>query len=43
LARFGRLDALINNAGIYRKLSFADGDESALDEVWAVNVKARSG
>ena len=40
LARFGRLDGLINNAGIYRKLSFADGDESLLDEVWAVNVKA---
>src|SRR5260221_3616926 len=40
LARFGRLDALINNAGIYRKLSFEAGDESVLDEVWAVNVKA---
>jgi NAD(P)-dependent dehydrogenase (short-subunit alcohol dehydrogenase family) len=40
LARFGRLDGLINNAGIYRKLSFAEGDESILDELWAVNVKA---
>jgi len=39
-APWGRLDALINNAGIYRKLSFAEGDESLLDEVWAVNVKA---
>jgi NAD(P)-dependent dehydrogenase (short-subunit alcohol dehydrogenase family) len=38
--RFGRLDALINNAGIMRPLSFKEGDESVLDELWAVNVKA---
>ena len=38
--RFGRLDALINNAGIMKPLSFAAGDESVLDELWAVNVKA---
>jgi NAD(P)-dependent dehydrogenase (short-subunit alcohol dehydrogenase family) len=38
--RFGRLDALINNAGIMKPLSFSDGDESVLDELWAVNVKA---
>lgn len=38
--RFGRLDALINNAGITKPLSFSAGDESALDELWAVNVKA---
>ena len=38
--RFGRLDALINNAGITKPLSFTSGDESALDELWAVNVKA---
>jgi NAD(P)-dependent dehydrogenase (short-subunit alcohol dehydrogenase family) len=38
--RFGRLDALINNAGITKPLSFKDGDESVLDELWAVNVKA---
>ncbi len=38
--RFGRLDALINNAGIIKPLSFSDGDESVLDELWAVNVKA---
>jgi NAD(P)-dependent dehydrogenase (short-subunit alcohol dehydrogenase family) len=37
--RFGRLDALINNAGIMKPLSFTAGDESALDELWAVNVK----
>jgi NAD(P)-dependent dehydrogenase (short-subunit alcohol dehydrogenase family) len=40
LARFGRIDALINNAGRTRPLSFDDGDESALDELWAINVKA---
>lgn len=38
--RLGRLDALINNAGIMKPLSFTTGDESALDELWAVNVKA---
>jgi NAD(P)-dependent dehydrogenase (short-subunit alcohol dehydrogenase family) len=40
LDRFGRLDALINNAGRIRPLSFAEGEESVLDELWAVNVKA---
>lgn len=40
VARFGRIDALINNAGIYRTMSLVDEDERALDEVWAVNVKA---
>ena len=38
--RFGRLDALINNAGITKPLSFTSGDESVLDELWTVNVKA---
>ena len=40
LDRFRRLDALINNAGRLKPLSFTEGDESALDELWAVNVKA---
>ena len=39
-ARFGRIDALINNAGILRSIDFETGDEAVLDEVWAVNVKA---
>ena len=39
-ARFGRIDALINNAGILRTIDFETGDEAVLDEVWAVNVKA---
>jgi NAD(P)-dependent dehydrogenase (short-subunit alcohol dehydrogenase family) len=40
VARFGRLDGLINNAGILRALDLRSGDESVLDEMWAVNVKA---
>jgi NAD(P)-dependent dehydrogenase (short-subunit alcohol dehydrogenase family) len=39
-ARFGRIDALINNAGILRPLDLRSGDEDVLDEMWAVNVKA---
>jgi len=38
--RFGRLDALINNAGILRPLDLRNGEEGVLDEMWAVNVKA---
>ena len=40
LEKFGRLDALINNAGIIKPLSFAEGSEDVLDDLWAVNVKA---
>jgi NAD(P)-dependent dehydrogenase (short-subunit alcohol dehydrogenase family) len=40
LRRFGRLDALINNAGVLRHVGFDDNDETALEEMWAVNVKA---
>ena len=39
LERFGRLDGLINNAGILRAIDLRSGDESVLDEMWAVNVK----
>ena len=39
-ARFERVDALINNAGILRQIDFEQGEESVLDEVWDVNVKA---
>lgn len=38
--RFGRIDGLVNNAGILRPLDFENGDEVVLDEIWAVNVKA---
>ncbi|MEL6205753.1 MAG: SDR family NAD(P)-dependent oxidoreductase [Pseudomonadota bacterium] len=37
---FGRLDALINNAGILRQVGFEGGTEEDLDDLWAVNVKA---
>ena len=37
---FGRIDGLVNNAGILRKVNFETGDEKDLDEMWAVNVKA---
>ncbi|MCX7684227.1 MAG: SDR family NAD(P)-dependent oxidoreductase [Acetobacteraceae bacterium] len=40
VARFGRLDALVNNAGVLRQVTFDEGDEQMLDEMWAVNVKA---
>ena len=40
LLRFGELHVLINNAGIWRQVNFDEGDEAALDELWAVNVKA---
>lgn len=40
VARFGRLDALVNNAGILRMVTFEEGDETDLDAMWQVNVKA---
>jgi len=38
--RFGRLDGLVNNAGISEDVSIESGDDEALDRMWAVNVKA---
>jgi NAD(P)-dependent dehydrogenase (short-subunit alcohol dehydrogenase family) len=38
--RFGRLDALVNNAGILRMVDFQKGTEQDLDDLWAINVKA---
>lgn len=40
IVRFGRIDALVNNAGILRMVDFTQGDEADLDALWAVNVKA---
>lgn len=40
LARFGRLDALVNNAGILRLHALDEYDETRLDEVLDVNLKA---
>ncbi len=38
--RFGRLDALVNNAGILYLHAFDDYDEARLDQVLEVNLKA---
>ena len=39
LERFGRIDALVNNAGIARLSTVEDESEDTLDEMWLVNVK----
>ena len=38
--RFGKIDALVNNAGILRMVDFEQGSEDDLDDLWAINVKA---
>lgn len=38
--KFGRIDGLINNAGILRMVRFDEGDEAAMTEMWNVNVMA---
>jgi NADP-dependent 3-hydroxy acid dehydrogenase YdfG len=40
VARFGRIDGLVNNAGISLTMSIRDADEAALDRIWAINCKA---
>ena len=39
VARFGRLDALVNVAGINTAYQIEEEDETALDQLWAINVK----
>jgi len=39
LERFGRLDGLVNNAGIAQSATILDPDEETLDRLWRVNVK----
>lgn len=39
LARFGRIDGLVNNAGVYISARIEDGAEADFDRLWAVNVK----
>jgi NAD(P)-dependent dehydrogenase (short-subunit alcohol dehydrogenase family) len=39
VARFGRLDGLVNAAGINPMANWADADEAPLDLMWRVNVK----
>src|SRR5258708_11509076 len=36
---FGRIDGLVNNAGISLKVGIEDDDEAAYDAMWEVNVK----
>ncbi|TKD52094.1 SDR family NAD(P)-dependent oxidoreductase [Sphingomonas baiyangensis] len=38
--RFGRIDALVNNAGVLTPFTLAEGSEAELDRHWEVNVKA---
>jgi len=38
--RFGRIDGLVNNAGMSKTMTIRDADEASLDEIWAVNCKA---
>lgn len=40
VARFGSVDVLINNAGVLDTAPLAQLTDTALDEMWAVNVKA---
>ncbi len=40
LDRYGRLDGLVNNAGITVPFTIEEGEEEELDRIWAVNVKA---
>ena len=40
VAQMGAPDALINNAGILRMVDFTRGEESDLDDLWNINVKA---
>ena len=40
IARFGRIDGLVNNAGISVPMTIRTANEKGLDEIWAVNCKA---
>ncbi|WP_186128863.1 SDR family NAD(P)-dependent oxidoreductase [Burkholderia gladioli] len=40
VARFGRIDVLVSNAGICRQIGFEDGTDALLDETLDINVKA---
>jgi NAD(P)-dependent dehydrogenase (short-subunit alcohol dehydrogenase family) len=39
-ARFGRIDGLVNNAGMHSTMTLLEPNEAELDAVWAVNCKA---
>ncbi len=39
LDKYGKLDGLVNNAGVYITARIEDGEEADFDRLWAVNVK----
>ena len=39
-SRFGRIDGLVNNAGMAIRVRIEDDKDTELDRMWAVNVKA---
>ncbi|MGX5732896.1 SDR family NAD(P)-dependent oxidoreductase [Bosea thiooxidans] len=38
-ARFGRIDGLVNNAGMHSAMTLRSPDEATLDAIWATNCK----
>ena len=40
VSRFGRIDGLVNNAGMVVRVRIEDEKDTELDRMWAVNVKA---
>ncbi len=40
LDRWGRIDALVNNAGATSEFTLETGEEAELDRLWAINCKA---
>ena len=40
IKHFGRIDVLINNAGVLHSIGLEDDSEELLDEMWEVNAKA---
>ncbi|ORE96193.1 putative dehydrogenase [Stappia sp. 22II-S9-Z10] len=39
LAKFGRIDALVNNAGTSNRFSIEEGEDAVLDQLFAINIK----
>ena len=40
LDRWGRIDGLVNNAGVSGRFTIEEGDEAELDRIWTINCKA---
>ena len=39
LAKFGRIDALVNNAGTSNRFSIEEGEDADLDQLFTINIK----